>query len=255
MQSNTFLGLFIGQNIITLKYVDSTNNYLKDKLSKSEPLAEGTVILAEEQSAGRGQMGNIWHSERGKNLTFTILLNPHFLPIEQQFQLNKVISLGLNDVLSTYFGDSAKIKWPNDSYIGNDKIGGILIENNIQGNLLKHAVVGIGLNVNQTHFSSLLKNVTSFGKISQQDYHLMDILIEICKAIEARYLQLKAGKYQKIDEEYLKKLYRFNEWSMYRINGEVKSGKIRGISKEGHLELENENQITQYGLKEIAFIL
>lgn len=254
MQSNTFLGLFVGQNIITLKYVDSTNNYLRDLLSKSKPPPEGTVILAVEQSAGRGQLGCVWHSQPGKNLTFSVLLNPIYLPIERQFQLNKAISLALNDVLAKYFGDSAKIKWPNDSYIGSHKIGGMLIENSIQGSVLKHAIIGIGLNVNQLNFPSLLKNVTSFGKILHQEYHLTQLLTEICGAIEARYLQLKAGKHQHIDAEYLNKLYLFNEWSMYRIHGEVKSGRICGISREGYLEVETEKEVKRYGLKEIAFV-
>ena len=254
MQSNTFLGLFVGQNIITLKCIDSTNNYLKELLSKSKPVPEGTVILAEEQSAGRGQMGNVWHSEAGKNLTFSIVLNPTFLPIDQQFKLNRAVSLALNDVLARYFGDSAKIKWPNDSYIGTHKIGGMLIENSIQNNSLKHAVIGIGLNVNQSQFSSVLKNVTSFVKILNQEHQLTSLLTEICKAIEVRYLQLKAGKYQQMEVDYLNKLYKLNEWSLYRIDGQITSGKIKGVSADGHLEVEVDHQVKQYGLKEIEFI-
>jgi len=254
LQSNTFLGLFVGQNIITLKFVDSTNSYLKDMLSKSKPILEGTVILAVEQSAGRGQLGRVWHSESGKNLTFSILLNPSFLPIEKQFDLNKAVSLAINDVLSKYIGTSAKIKWPNDSYVGNRKIGGMLIENNIHGNLLKHAIIGIGLNVNQVSFPSVLKNVTSFSKLLQRDHDLLHLLKEICGAVEARYLQLKAGKFKEIGAEYLSKLYLLNEWSMYRINGKLQSGKICGVNAIGYLEVETENQIKEYGLKEIEFI-
>jgi BirA family biotin operon repressor/biotin-[acetyl-CoA-carboxylase] ligase len=248
------LGLFVGQNIITLKSVDSTNNYLKEILSKSKPLPEGTVILAVEQSAGRGQLGNRWHSESGKNLTFSVLLNPTFLAVEQQFELNKAVSLALNDVLSTYFGVSAKIKWPNDSYIGTQKIGGMLIENNIHGNLLKHAIIGIGLNVNQLSFPSVLKNVTSFKQILRKEHNLEHLLGEICGAIEARYLQLKAGKFKEIGAEYLNKLYLLNEWSMYRIKGKLQSGKICGVNTAGCIEVEIENQVKTYGLKEIEFI-
>lgn len=254
LQSNTFLGLFVGQNIITLQFVDSTNNYLKDIVSKSKPILEGTVILAVEQSAGRGQLGSTWHSESGKNLTFSILLNPTFLPVERQFELNKAISLAINDVLSKHFGALAKIKWPNDSYIGMQKIGGMLIENNIHGTLLKHAIIGIGLNVNQTSFPSILKNVTSFSQFLHQDYDLLHLLKELCSAIEARYLQLKAGKFNEIGAEYLSKLYRLNEWDMYRIHGKLQSGKICGVSVTGQLQVETENQIREYTLKEIEFI-
>ena len=254
MQSNNFLGLFVGQNTITLNAVDSTNNYLKQLMTKSEPVPEGTVILAVEQSAGRGQLGNSWHSETGKNLTFSILLNPTFLPIEQQFQLNKAISLALNDVLSNYFNTSTKIKWPNDSFIGKNKIGGMLIENSIQGSLLKHAIIGIGLNVNQARFPPTLKNVTSFCQILHQQFDLKNLLREICQAIEARYLQLRAGKHSEINAEYLNKLYGLNEWRNYCVQGAIKNGKISGVNAIGALEVEIDNQITAFGLKEIVFI-
>ncbi|MHB1178435.1 MAG: biotin--[acetyl-CoA-carboxylase] ligase, partial [Daejeonella sp.] len=116
MQNNTFSGLFVGQNLIKLKEVSSTNSFLKDALSKSTPLLEGTVIMADKQFAGRGQTNNVWMSEPGQNLTFSILLNPSFLQIDKQFELNKAISLALNDVLRNYTGDQALIKWPNDAY-------------------------------------------------------------------------------------------------------------------------------------------
>lgn len=254
LQSNTFLGLFVGQNVITLQSINSTNNYLKEILTKSKPIPEGTVIMAVEQLAGRGQVGNTWHSEPGKNLTFSVLLHPTFLPVEQQFQLNKTICLALNDLLSAYFGSSAQIKWPNDSYVDKQKIGGILIENNIQGNLIKQSIVGIGLNVNQYHFPSALKNVTSFNRITSREFDLISLLKEICGAIEARYLQLKARKSKEMDAEYLSKLYLLDQWGMYLVNGKIQSGKIVGVSASGHLQIEIENQIKEYGLKEIEFI-
>ncbi|MGB4775592.1 MAG: biotin--[acetyl-CoA-carboxylase] ligase [Daejeonella sp.] len=254
LQNNTFSGLFVGNNIVTLNEVDSTNSYLKDVLSKSAPLLEGTVIMAEKQYAGRGQMDSTWLSEAGKNLTFSVLLNPSFLSIDRQFDLSKVVSLALNDMLSLYFGDSAKIKWPNDSYINNQKIGGILIENIIQGNRIKHAIIGIGLNVNQTDFEPALKNVTSFKKILNVDYKLASLLADICKAIEVRYLQLKAGKISEITTCYLQKLYLFNQLVSFKIGGEVKRSKIIGVSQEGKIKLETKGTIKEFGLKEIEFI-
>ena len=129
MQNNTFSGLFVGHNLITLNEVDSTNTFLKDAVSKSTPLLDGTVIMAEKQFAGRGQAENSWQTEPGKNLTFSILLKPGFLSVDKQFELNKAISIALNDVLIKYIPDSAFIKWPNDLYIRTKKIGGMLIEN------------------------------------------------------------------------------------------------------------------------------
>lgn len=254
MQNNTFSGLFVGQNLITLKEVASTNTFLKDALSKSEPFLEGTVIMAEKQFSGRGQTNNTWLSESGQNLTFSILLCPSFLKVDRQFELNKAISLALNDALRNYAGNSALIKWPNDSYIGNKKIGGMLIENIVNGNSIRHAIVGIGLNINQTDFPSSLKNVTSLKKELLKDYDLNVLLGEICNAVEARYLQLKAGHIAKLTTEYLDRLYLLDEWSIYKINGVCRSGKIVGISGSGQLELETTEGLMLFNNKEIEFI-
>lgn len=254
MQNNIFLGLFVGHNTVTLKEVDSTNSWLKQSLSKSEPLPEGTVIMAEAQFAGRGQTQNAWHSQPGKNLTFSILLNPRFIEVQRQFNLNMAISLALNDVLTNYFGNRATIKWPNDSYIDNEKIAGILIENLVQGNQIKHAIIGIGLNVNQTDFPSILQNVTSFKKILHIDYDLHVLKNEICRSVEARYLQLKAGKYSALKKDYLDKLYLMNVWAYFKIKGLTVAGKICGVSDEGFLQVETEAGLQQFGFKEIEFV-
>ena len=112
MQNNTFSALFIGQNLVKLSSVAATNNYLKDLVSNSGPLAEGSVIMADHQFAGKGQLQNVWESEAGKNLTISILLKPTFLGIEQQFELNKAVSLALLDVLKPLLGSKVLIKWP-----------------------------------------------------------------------------------------------------------------------------------------------
>ena len=254
MQNNIFLGLFVGHNTVTLKEVDSTNTYLRQALSNSEPLPEGTVIMAEAQLAGRGQTQNVWLSESGKNLTISILLNPRFVPVQQQFDLNMAICLAVNDVLTQYFPGRAKIKWPNDCYIDHDKVGGILIENLVQGNVIKHAIIGIGLNVNQASFPSALQNVTSFKKILHTDYDLQMIMNEICRSVEARYLQLKAGKLSLLRADYLSKLYLKDEWAYFRINEQTVAGKICDVSYEGLLVVETETGLQRFGFKEIEFI-
>jgi len=255
LQNNTFSGLFIGRNLITLKEVDSTNTFLKDALSKSTPLLEGTVIMADKQLAGRGQTGNSWISEAGKNLTFSILLNPVFLPIERQFDLNMALSLALNDFFNKYELLGAAIKWPNDSYLNNKKIGGILIENILQGNKIKHAIIGIGLNVNQENFPPNLKNVTSLKQALHQDYNLMQILGEICDFIEARYLQLKAGNIDKLRDEYLSKLYLKDENALFRFNSEIQNAIIRDITASGQLVIETSSGLQYFNNKEIEFII
>lgn len=254
MQNNTFSGLFVGQNLITLKEVASTNTFLKDALSKSTPLLEGTVIMAEKQFAGRGQTNNTWLSDERKNLTFSILLNPTFLPVERQFDLNKAISIALNDVLKTYAGNEALIKWPNDSYIGNKKVGGMLIENIVNGNKIRHAIVGIGLNVNQTNFPISLKNVTSLKQGLHKDYDLYVLLGEICSAVEARYLQLKAGRHEKITSDYMDSLYLLNQWSTFKTEKGMLNGRITGVSSLGQLEMETPEGIVFFNNKEVEFI-
>lgn len=254
MQNNTFSGLFIGRNLITLKEVDSTNTFLKDALSKSTPLLDGTVIMADRQLAGRGQSGNSWISEAGKNLTFSVLLNPVFLPIERQFDLNMAVSLALNDFFNKYKLQAATIKWPNDSYLNNKKVAGILIENILQANKIKHAIIGIGLNVNQENFPANLKNVTSLKQALHQNYNLMQILGEICAFIEARYLQLKAGNIDKLRDEYLSKLYLKDENALFRFNDEVQNAIIRDITVSGQLVLETNSGLQYFNNKEIEFI-
>lgn len=253
LQNNIFSQLFVGQNLVSLASVDSTNSWLKELLSKSAPLVEGTVIMAEEQYAGRGQVNNSWVSAAGMNLTISILLQPDFLPVDQQFYLNQAVCLGINDFLQKYFSNAA-IKWPNDCYIGHDKIGGILIENIIQGDKIKHSIIGIGLNINQEEYPETLKNVVSFKKILHRDYDLKILLAEICAAIEVRYLQLKGGDTTTINREYLNRLYKRGVFSMYRVEGRVVKGKILGTSRYGLLEVEIEDKTRQFGLKEIEFL-
>src|SRR5690606_17607252 len=130
--------------------------YFKSLMSKSEPLAEGTVIMADDQFAGRGQQESTWISAPGKNLTFSLLLKPGFLTITQQFKLNMVVCNALRNAISTFSQRNIAFKWPNDLYYDHKKLGGILIENMLAGNTYKASIVGIGINVNQLEFSGLL---------------------------------------------------------------------------------------------------
>jgi len=255
LQNNIFSGLFVGQNLITLKEVDSTNTFLKNLVSNSKPLPEGTVIMAESQYAGRGQQQNGWHSQAGKNLTFSLLLNPSFLPVTQQFDLTRVISLGVFNALEALLGDRLKIKWPNDIYYGDKKLGGILIENLLQGSLIKQAVIGIGINVNQLEFPDWVPNPISINQILQQDYDLQLLLSQICRHIEAWYLKLRAGKTELIREAYLNSMYWLNETHLFRSNGDVFSGKIKNIENNGLLVVNNNIETEfKFTFKEIEFL-
>ena len=255
MQNNNISGLFVGQNLITLKEVDSTNTFLKNTLSNSKPLPEGTVIMAESQYAGRGQQQNRWHSDAGKNLTFSILLKPSFLAISDQFDLTRAVSLGVYDALHPLLGDSLKIKWPNDIYYNDMKLGGMLIENAIQGSQIKHAVIGIGLNINQDNFPEYLPNAASVKQILQRDYDLRQILSDICSHFEGWYLKLKAGQVDTIRKEYLSRLYWLGENKRFSSSNAEFEGTVKDVLNNGLLVIKNKFETDlMFNFKEIQFL-
>jgi len=255
LQNNIISGLFVGQNFVLLKEVDSTNNFLKELVSNSKPVIEGTVIMAENQYAGRGQQQNGWFAEPGKNLTFSLLLNPHFLAVTNQFDLVRAVSLGVFDALEPLLGADLKIKWPNDIYYQDRKLGGMLIENMIQGGQIKNSIIGIGLNINQENFAPGLANPVSLKQILQKDYELRSILSDICRYIEAWYLKLKAGKIADVRNSYLSRLYWLNEEKTFRTKNELVTGAIKNVCYNGLLVIENNiGEELEFSLKEIEFV-
>ena len=255
LQNNIFSALFVGQNLLTLKEVNSTNDFLKNLLSNSKPLPEGTVIMAESQFAGRGQQDNKWHSQAGKNLTISILLKPSFLSLATQFDLTRAMSLGVFDALQPLLGNNLKIKWPNDIYYGDKKLGGMLIENLIQGTQIKNSIIGIGLNINQETFPDDASRAISTKQILQKDYDLRTLLSDICSHIEGWYLQLKAGKTDIVRATYLSHLYRLSESHRFKANGLIFNGIIKEVQPTGLLVIERDNGTAVYNLKEIEFII
>ncbi len=237
--------LFVGKKIMIPEQVVSTNTYAMELLSNTKPVAGGTVIMAVSQSAGRGQQGNSWEAEPGKNLTLSLVLYPDFLEAGKQFYLSKIISLAVAEV---------SIKWPNDIYYGRRKLGGILIENILMGSSIKTSVAGIGLNVNQEEFACGPQAI-SLKNITGKETDLGEVLEKLCEAIEKRYLQLKAGKFGEIDEEYLTHLFRLEEYAAYRSDKGLFHGTITGVSEEGRLRILTHNAEEEYDLREIQFII
>jgi BirA family biotin operon repressor/biotin-[acetyl-CoA-carboxylase] ligase len=254
LQNNTFSGLIVGQNLVTLKEVDSTNTFLKNVLANNEPVPEGTVIMAESQVAGRGQQQNKWYSSVNESLAFSILLNPAFLPVNQQFLLTCAIGLGIYDALFPLVGQQLKIKWPNDIYISNSKLGGILIENQVQGSTMRNSVVGIGLNINQQQFPDWLPNAVSLRQILQTDYDLKALLLEICRHIEHWYIKLKHGETSQINEAYLQTLYWLNTPGRFKAEDVIFDGVITGVSPTGQLQVKQNQMLKTFNLKEIEFL-
>ena len=237
--------LFIGHPIKILDKVNSTNSFAFELIKQSAP-SEGYLVWAKEQFAGRGQRGAAWSSEPGSNLTFSIILQPHFLSIAEQFQLTKAIALGIAGFVSHCLQDSTdvKIKWPNDIYVKNCKIAGILIENVLEQSTFKYSVVGIGLNVNQVAFDPSLPNPISLKLLAGREFDPEDCLKQLCSFIEKWYLVLRATDYQQLDEAYHNLLYRKGIWSDFSLRGEIIKGEIEGVNAAGHLILKKKNAFT-----------
>jgi BirA family biotin operon repressor/biotin-[acetyl-CoA-carboxylase] ligase len=227
--------LFIGHSVINLDKVDSTNNYLHTLLSE-KPIAEGFIVRAVEQYAGKGQRGNSWLSQPGANLTFSILLEPKFLPLAEQFWLTKALALGVAEFVSTMVPSAlVNVKWPNDIYADGRKIAGILVENILERSIIKYCIAGIGLNVNQDSFDPLLPNATSLKMFAGKAFDLSLCLESICISIEKFYLELRNSDYKRIDELYHKLLYKRDVSGNFLLDGKPLEGTIKGVSAQGHL--------------------
>lgn len=243
----------IGNQIIRLQSVDSTNNYA-NRLIRETGCSEGTVFLAYEQTAGRGQIQNYWESEAGKNLTFSIVLYPTFLEIKQQFMISKVVTLGIYTAVSKYV-DGVRIKWPNDIYAGNLKMGGILIENSVMYGSLNSSIVGIGINLNQTKFRSNAPNPVSLQLLTKQHYDPETILSEILAEIDRNYLRLKNGEHEALDREFIATLFRFNEMHSFKDENGLFDGCIVGVNEIGQLLIRRQDDtISEYHFKEVEFL-
>lgn len=233
--------------------LESTNEELRKRANK-ENLPNFTCVITDNQTAGKGQVGNKWESEAYKNLTFSILLHPTTLPILKQFLLSKMVSVAIAQALEHYVTD-VSIKWPNDIYVGDKKICGILIENSIIGDKIHQSIIGVGLNVNQIHFSSNAPNPISIKIISNIEYKLEDILLHIMEQIEIRFAQLTAGCTNTISHIYYDKLYRREGYYPYRDTEGEFLAKIEEVKDLGFLVLKRQDSSTsEYAFKEVQFI-
>ncbi len=240
-------------NILRLPQTKSTNSYAVSLLSQQRP-PEGYVVITDNQTQGKGLETNSWESEVGKNLTFSIILYPDFAA-EQQFTLNKAISLGIYDFLQNKIGKvKVSVKWPNDIYLDDKKVCGILIQNSLIGNRFDYTIVGIGLNVNQSIFLSDAPNPVSMKMITGIDYNIEELLEKLLKAILLRYSQVKTLP-KKIGQDYQNALYRFMEWHYFEVKKNRIFGRIRGTNEYGQLLIETENKpVLICDLKEIKFL-
>ncbi len=241
-------------HIIKLNAIDSTNSYLKKEALKKR-LKSYTVVMANHQQMGRGQMGTSWDSDKGKNLTISILVNFNNFKIEHQFYLSMAVSLGVLTVVNQYVKTMLFIKWPNDILAVKDKVAGILIENVLKGNHIDYTVIGVGLNVNQTEFNPSLSNITSLKKITGRHFDLDEIVSKLIASIQSFVNYIESKDFKKLKQLYINELYKFNKPAMFKDNnGVLFLGKITDIADDGRLVVTLENETTRkFNLKEIKF--
>ncbi len=234
--------------------LDSTNDAAMRLLAAGRG-REGVVIQAEEQLRGRGAGNNVWVSEPGKNLTFSVILMPSFLAASRQFALTQMVSLALCDVLSASL-DARKlaVKWPNDILYDGKKLAGILIQNRIRGNRMDYAVVGVGLNVNQRTFAGAGPNPVSVASVTGKEEDRTALLQAILTRLGFYYEKLKQDDFA-LEPSYLQKLFRAQQWAGYRdANGHFVA-KITGVNTYGQLLMQDkQGKIRTYGFKEVVFL-
>ena len=239
--------------IIKLNAIASTSSFLKE-MAKNSALENFTVIIANEQTKGRGQQTNSWVSEPHKNLTTSVFVDDLDLEINNQKYLNFAVSLAIFDVLKSIKINKLSIKWPNDIMSANKKLCGILIENSIRNQKIHSSIIGIGLNVNQIIFPDFLNKASSLKMLTNINYNLDNLLLKLIDSLKLRIRLLKSEKYNVLQNDYLEVLYKKNTPTMFKDNKDVLFlGKIIGISSNGNLLIElDDESVKEFGIKEIS---
>jgi BirA family transcriptional regulator, biotin operon repressor / biotin---[acetyl-CoA-carboxylase] ligase len=246
---------FLGKKVIYLPTCQSTNDLASDMVAE-QSLTEGDLVITDAQTKGRGQRGNTWEATPGQNLTFSLVLMPTFLMADQQFMLNTVASLAVADTVGQFTGLPVEVKWPNDVYCQAHKIAGILIENTLMGRQIRSSVVGIGLNVNQAHFS--LPLAASLRTLTGHFFALAEVLETLLGHLERYYGQLARGETSSLQADYLARLYARGQWRTFTDlrtgQGRPLVGQIENVAADGQLVIRMEGGSTQlFQFKEVAF--
>ncbi len=246
-------------NIREIDLLESTNVHAH-KLLEAGELQEGDVILTHNQAGGKGLGENSWESEPGCNLTVSIIFEPDFIQASQQFVLTQVVSLAIHDVIGSYLTpddkSQLKIKWPNDVYVNEKKIAGILFQNFVAGNKLESSIAGIGININQKKFYSDARNPVSLIHFTDTDITVVEILNRLLERISVRYGKIReTNNITGIESEYMEKLYRFNRNADYLDTNGRFTGKITDVDEFGRLIIvTKEGERRKYMFKEVEFL-
>lgn len=246
--------MFMGVTRLELDELDSTNRYARDLLESRPP--EGTLILAHTQTAGRGLAENTWYAEPRASLSFSLILYPGHIPPNRLFGLSILTANSLADSLQAlYPGYPVQIKWPNDLLLNEKKIAGILIENTWQASRLSACIVGVGLNLNTRHFPEALQaKASSLLLETGKEISAEAFFGQFLSRLEGSYLQSRGSGYDFRKQDYLFRLWRYQEWATYYWEGQQQEGMIIGVSPEGKLAVQTrENSVKYFDLKEIVY--
>jgi len=245
--------LFVGSKVIKLPSCHSTNQVASDLLSDGKA-TQGTVVVTDNQTAGRGQRGNTWESEPGKNITLSAIVKPDFLPVNRQFDLTVVASLAVVHLLDGIDLPGVQIKWPNDIYCDEVKIAGILIENTLRAGTLEWAIIGIGVNINQQIFK--VANASSARLKSGKKQNLKELQGQLIRNLNHYYTQLKDGMQQELRGNYMERLMWLNQtrWFQEKSTGERFQAKISNVGESGKLFLNRSGVEASYDFKQLDFI-
>ncbi|WP_333695805.1 biotin--[acetyl-CoA-carboxylase] ligase [Flavobacterium sp.] len=240
-------------HIIKLNAINSTNHYLKE-LSSKQLVENFTIVVAKEQYAGKGQMGTTWVSDGGKNLTFSILIKDLILEIQDLFTLNATISIAICHLLKKHSIPNVSIKWPNDIMSGSKKVGGILIENTVKTNGEFFSIVGVGLNVNQTHFDDLPK-ASSLALVSNRVFDTDELLVSLCNEIK-RGVMVMHQDVNLVWKNYHTLMFRIDLPSVFKdLGGNKFMGIIKEVTHEGKLKvLLEDDTFREFGIKEVTLL-
>ena len=256
----------VNWDIIHIDETDSTNRWLKGKASKAEALgfasqtlrlramnpkaSDGVVVWTDYQTDGRGCGTNRWESERGKNLLFSMLIHPTDIAANEQFRITEAVSVALCHTLQAYVNNKVEIKWPNDIYVGDRKICGILIENRLQGNAIKESIIGVGLNVNQTAFKSDAPNPVSIRQLTGRETDLEELLLAFLRAFDVTY-NSKTTCFG-----YKSMLYRRGKYAYYEDKTSCFGATLTDVLPDGRLLLvDKDGRERLYAFKEVSFII
>lgn len=241
----------IGRQFIELDSVPSTNKVAADQLALSE-VQHGAVVLAHEQTAGRGQRDRAWISAPGLDLTFSIVLLPERMKVEEQFVLARIAALAVAEVVSALQPADVRVKWPNDVLVGSRKIAGILIKNEVASGSVTSAIVGIGLNVNNPELGADL-NATSLRLVTGGRYDRMELLERICEHFERRWLAWDQGR-DASEEEFNAQLWSRGRWVDMQLDGTAVKAKPVSVNADGRLMVEWENgEVGAFGTERLRF--